>query len=201
MEQADDETLLRIAWRGDGDGFQQLFRRHYEVVFRFAYRLSGSVPVAEEITQDCFLSLLRHPRRYNSARGPLRNYLYGIVRNLFLKHLRQNGPSVNLEESDAAVRLDEGPDPAEQVLQEELGDVVRKAVGMLPPLQREALVLFEYEELSLAEIAEVVGGDVTAVKSRLSRARDNLRLLLEPYVSNTPKTSDRRSEINAADQR
>jgi RNA polymerase sigma-70 factor (ECF subfamily) len=200
LEPPDDASLLTIASRGESDGFRQLFQRHYEAVFCFAYRLSGSTPVAEEITQDCFLSLLQHPVRYNSARGSLKTYIYGIARNLFLKHLRRNGMDVNLEDSGAAARPDEGPDPAELALRDELGEAVRKAVAMLPPLQREALVLFEYEGLTLVDIAHIVGAEVMAVKSRLARARDNLRLSLTPYLCHKLKTSERRSQKNAADQ-
>src|SRR2546430_8154123 len=106
LEQPDDATLLIIASRGDSEGFRQLFHRHYEAVFCFAYRLSGSVTAAEEITQDCFLRLIQHPARYDCTRGPLRTYLYGIARNLFLKHLRRSGLSVNLDDSDALLRVD-----------------------------------------------------------------------------------------------
>ena len=200
LEQPDDATLLISASRGDSEGFRQLFHRHYEAVFCFAYRLSGSVSAAEEITQDCFLSLLQHPVRYNASRGSLKTYVYGIARNLFLKQLRRSGLDVNLEDSGAIIRRHEGLDPAELVLREELGDAVRKAVATLPPLQREALVLFEYEGLPLADISQIVGVDVMTVKSRLARARDNLRLLLTPYVCKELRMSDRGSQKNAADQ-
>ena len=64
----------------------------------------------------------------------------------------------------------------------ELSVIVQKAIAELPPLQREAVILFEFEDLSLAEIAEVVNADVGTVKSRLHRAREKLRVLLEPYM-------------------
>ena len=62
----------------------------------------------------------------------------------------------------------------------EIADLVGRAVQSLPPLQREAFVLFEYEDLSLEEIARTVDAEAGAIKSRLSRARDNLRLMLSP---------------------
>ena len=65
----------------------------------------------------------------------------------------------------------------------ELSQKIREAVTSLPPLQREALVLFEYEGLALNEIAEVVGSDVGAVKARLHRAREALRAALRPYLN------------------
>src|SRR5207302_9433906 len=127
LEQPDDATLLIIASRGDSEGFRQLFHRHYEAVFCFAYRLSGSVSAAEEITQDCFVSLLQHPVRYNASRGSLKTYVYGIARNLFLKQLRRSGLDVNLEDSGAIIRRHGGLDPAERSLSDELGDAFRRA--------------------------------------------------------------------------
>jgi RNA polymerase sigma-70 factor (ECF subfamily) len=71
--------------------------------------------------------------------------------------------------------------PLDKLLHAELAVVVKTAVESLPPLQREALVLFEYEEITLAQISEVVGADVGTVKARLYRARQRLRQLLAPY--------------------
>ncbi len=73
--------------------------------------------------------------------------------------------------------------PLRRLLDEELSNEVRKAVESLPPLQREALVLFEYEELSLAEIATIVEADTGTVKARLHRARQRLKKILAPYLS------------------
>ena len=72
-------------------------------------------------------------------------------------------------------------EPIKRVLDNELAAEVERAIADLPPLQREALVLFEYEELSLAEIAVVVGADLGAVKGRLFRAREKLRIRLDQY--------------------
>jgi len=72
-------------------------------------------------------------------------------------------------------------EPIRQVLDDELTAEVQKAIASLPPLQREALVLFEYEDLSLAEIGDIVGADSNTVKARLFRARDKLRARLERY--------------------
>jgi len=75
--------------------------------------------------------------------------------------------------------------PLRRLLDEELSQKVKEAVSNLTPLQREALVLFEYEGLALSEIAEVVGTDVGAVKARLHRARERLRNTLGPYLNST----------------
>ncbi len=77
--------------------------------------------------------------------------------------------------------------PLNKLLDEELSQKVKEAVSDLPPLQREALVLFEYEGLALSEIATVVGTDVGAVKARLHRARQRLKNALQPYLNSTPE--------------
>ena len=74
------------------------------------------------------------------------------------------------------------PEPLSRLLDDELAGKVREAVSSLPPLQKEALVLFEYEGLRLSEIADMIGTDVGAVKSRLYRAREGLRNILRPYL-------------------
>jgi RNA polymerase sigma-70 factor (ECF subfamily) len=179
-----DERLLKNASRGDEAAFLVLYQRHRDAVFRFAYRLTGAVAAAEDVTHDCFLSLIRAPTRFDPSRAALRTYLYAAARNLSLKHLRTSGvEQVTLEELSVEPSGPEILQPLRQLLDEELSAEVRKAIESLPPLQREALILFEYEELTLAEIAEVVGADTGVVKSRLHRARQKLRQLLAPYLS------------------
>jgi RNA polymerase sigma-70 factor (ECF subfamily) len=155
--------------------FQAAFDQHKDAVYRFAWRMSGSAAAAEDITQDAFVGLLRHPDRFDPARGTLRAFLLGIARNLALKHWRAEHRFEPLDDETAAepVDLDAG----------ELGDMVGRAVRALPLLQREALVLAEYEGLTLAEIARAVDADVGTVKSRLHRARENLRRALAPLRS------------------
>ncbi len=177
-----DEKLLHRAGRGDEAAFLALYERHRETVFRFAYRMLGSSALAEEITHDCFLSLVSRPLRFDPARAALRTYLYAAVRNLSAKHFRRHGGELPVEDAEDALTAPERDGPLRKVLEAELSEEVRRAVAALPPLQREVVVLFEYEELSLAEIAEVVGADVNAVKARLFRARAGLRKSLAPYL-------------------
>lgn len=178
-----DETLLERASRGDEAAFLQLYEHHRDAIFRFAYRLLGSVELAEDVTHDCFLGLIKRPRGFDPVKASLRTYLYAAARNLSMKHFRQRGQEITVEE----LPDEPGPTPAtdeplRRLLDEELATMVRAAIAGLVPLQREALVLFEYEGLSLAEIASVVGADVGTVKARLHRARQGLRKSLAPYL-------------------
>jgi RNA polymerase sigma-70 factor (ECF subfamily) len=177
-----DELLLKRAGDGDQAAFVQLYDRHREPIFRFAYRLLGSVEVAEDVTHDCFLSLIRKPQNFRPERASLRTYLFAAARNLALKYFRSIGKEGTLDDLNDEPRVATRQEPLRQLLDEELTSMVREAVLELPPLQREALVLYEYEGLSLSEIAAVTEVDVGAIKSRLFRARERLKSILGPYV-------------------
>ena len=184
-ERITDELLLQRAGDGDQAAFLELYERHRQPIFHFAYRLLGSVEIAEDVTHDCFLSLIRKPENFRSERGGLRTYLFAAARNLALKHFRNQGKEAGLDEMTEEPRVSERQQPLRRLLDEELATEVRQAVLGLPPLQREALVLFEYEGLALSEIADVVGADVGAVKARLFRARESLRNTLGPYLNSS----------------
>jgi RNA polymerase sigma-70 factor (ECF subfamily) len=180
-----DELLLERAKGGDQAAFMDLYERHRNAVFSFAYRLLGSVETAEDVTHDCFLSLITRPDGFSPSRASLRTYLYGAARNLALKHFRNAGREAGLDELMVEPPVPVKEQPLNRVLNEELSQKVEEAVTSLPPLQREALVLFQYEGLALSEIAEIVGSDVGTVKARLHRARERLRSVLRPYLNST----------------
>jgi RNA polymerase sigma-70 factor (ECF subfamily) len=182
MEGEHEAGLLARAVSGETEAFRKIFETHHAAMFRFAYRLTGVVDAAEDITQECFLRLMQRPT-FDHERGSLRQYLYGIVRNLVRQRLQAKGREVawddNVEDDPKSARA-ACPDP---MVSAELSAVVQSAISALPPLQREAIVLCEFEELSLDEAAVVVGSDVGTVKSRLHRAREGLRRSLAPYRS------------------
>jgi RNA polymerase sigma-70 factor (ECF subfamily) len=181
-ERTTDEVLLKRAGEGDQAAFLELYDRHRQPIFRFAYRLLGEVDIAEDVTHDCFLSLIRKPENFRPERAPLRTYLFAAARNLALKYFRDTGRETTLDEVTEEPQLSPRQEPLRKLLDEELAAEVRRAVFTLPPLQREALILFEYEGLSLNEIAEITGADVGAVKGRLYRARERLKSILRPYI-------------------
>ena len=185
---AEAELLLR-AGRGDEAAFLLLYERHRTPVFRFACRMLGSEAQAEDVTQECFLSILRRPEAFRAERASLRTYLCAIARHLALKQLRKRGQETLLDDpSDLAGGSGggDGADPLRRVVEAEAADAVRAAVLALPPLQREAVVLFEYQEMSLADVAAVCETDVGTVKSRLHRARERLRRTLTPLLTGFP---------------
>ncbi len=183
---AEAELLLKAA-RGDEAAFLLLYERHRTPVFRFACRMLGSPQQAEDVTQECFLSILRRPEAFRAERASLRTYLCAIARHLALKLLRKRGQETMVDDPpDDPVAPSAGPgpgDPLQSVLDDEAAGAVRRAVEALPPLQREAVVLFEYQEMSLADIAAACEVDVGTVKSRLHRARERLRRTLAPFLA------------------
>jgi RNA polymerase sigma-70 factor (ECF subfamily) len=156
--------------------FRDAFLRHKDVLYRFAFRMTGSRPLAEDVVQESFLALWRRPGAYDSDRGSVRAFLLGIARNLILKNWRDERPYEELDEQDSVcgpVDLPAG----------ELASIVAWAIARLPPLQREALILAEYEDMSLEEIGRATGTGLAAVKSRLHRAKKSVRRLLAPRLN------------------
>lgn len=158
--------------------FNEAFRDHKDAVYGFAYRMAGSADTAEDVTQDCFLSLLNGSSRFDPTRGTLRCYLIGVVRNLIFKRWRAEGRFDPIAEDDYAVEDVE-------LTAGDTASCVARAVGALPPLQREVLILAEYEGLSLKQIACAVDAEIGTVKARLHRARENLRRVLAPFAPPT----------------
>ena len=194
-ERTTDEVLLQKAGEGDQAAFLELYDRHRQPIFRFAYRLLGEVDIAEDVTHDCFLSLIRKPENFRPERASLRTYLFAAARNLALKHFRSTGRESRLDEMTEEPELSPRHQPLRKLLDEELAAEVRRAVFSLAPLQREALVLFEYEGLSLNEIAEITGTDVGAVKGRLFRARERLKSILRPYLNSNNELNSGREIV------
>lgn len=152
--------------------FTRLFDEHHAPLFRFAYRMTGSVADAEDIVQECFLMLLR-PNSYDPHRTPIRTYLFGVVRNQALKRKRR---------FDIAPAAPNRLSPDAELLRSEMEQHVAQAVTQLPETQKEVLILAHYEQMPLAEIAQILDLEVGAVKSRLQRARASLKETLAAFA-------------------
>jgi RNA polymerase sigma-70 factor (ECF subfamily) len=153
------------------DEFRSAFEAHKDAVYRFLWRMAGP-DSAEDLAQEVFVALLRYPARFDASRGTLRAFLLGIARNLARKRWRDEPRSVDLDNELVVAPFD--------ITRREAADIVAAAVRALPPLQREVLILAEYEQLSLEQIAQTVEAEIGTVKSRLHRARENLRRTLAP---------------------
>jgi RNA polymerase sigma-70 factor (ECF subfamily) len=171
-----DEEILARAARGDRAAFGNLYERHWKAVYRYAWLLARSVADAEDVTQECFLALIRRPKSFDPARAKLRTWLLAVARNQMLQRCRIPQSQAAEEEESGEM----GESVEEELMTQARADAVRRAVDLLPGLQREALFLFEFEGLSLAETAVILNIEPNAVKARLFRARERLKRLLDP---------------------
>jgi RNA polymerase sigma-70 factor (ECF subfamily) len=181
FETYSDETLLRLTMAGNEEAFTRLYQRLRGVVYRFARQMSGSANVAEDVTQEVFLILLRKAELYDPNRGALSTYLVQITRNEILRRLGRDRALVSLDEDEWEEDLspDESlivkSDPLGNLVRDEEIESVRQAVLALPLHYREVVVLCELEEMSYTEAAALLGCAVGTVRSRLHRARALLK--------------------------
>ena len=167
-----DEQLMLEFQRGSTEAFTELFARYREPIYGFFRRRLNHGARAEELAQETFVAVLRGAARWE-PRALFRTYLYGIAMNLLAAERRKSAREANY------ARASEAADPAvanepEEVLW------LRRAVEQLEDVQREILLLREYEQLSYEEIAALLRIPVNTVRSRLFRARIALKDLLVP---------------------
>ena len=163
-----DRDLLRGVQAGDEEAFSLLYRRWQGPVYRFALRMSGSPPLAEDVTQEVFMALLRRSDGYDPSRGELSSYLHGIARNMARRRLERERGLQPL--ADEAGR----DDPMADLARRERADLVWDGILTLPLHYREAVVLCDLQGLSYEEAALALGCAVGTVRSRLHRGRDQL---------------------------
>ena len=177
-----DEQLMLACTQGSSDAFSELFRRYKQPVFGFFRRRTAESAQAEELTQETFLALLRAASRYE-PRALFRTYLYAIAFRILRSHRRKAVFRATFFGRPAVL-----PDPARSD-STEAGLWVRRAVEKLDRIDREILMLREYEQLSYAEIADLLRLPLNTVRSRLFRARAALRALLEPASAQAQPTA------------
>jgi RNA polymerase sigma-70 factor, ECF subfamily len=162
-----DETLMLEVRGGSRKAFEELFARYKEPIFGFFWRRFTAHEVAEDLTQETFLAVLRSANRYE-PRSSVRSYLFAIAFRLMLAERRRRG------------RLDAAEERApakESAMDECLW--LRQALDKLEESEREILMLREYEQLSYDEIADLLRVPVNTVRSRLFRSRMALRAMLQ----------------------
>ncbi|PWT85937.1 MAG: RNA polymerase subunit sigma-70 [Proteobacteria bacterium] len=174
----DEDLLIRIH-SGDEQAFVSLYRKRQASIFRFALHMGGSEALAEDITQEVFLAVIRDGCGFDPARGTLSGYLYGIARKLMLRHIERGRLDVTLESDLKETALPElavEDDPLVDLTHREGIEALRRAVLALPRRYREVVVLCDLQEVDYAEAAGILGCPIGTVRSRLHRAR---ALLLE----------------------
>lgn len=179
-----DSELLRSMLAGDEEALALLYRRRQGSVYRFALHMSGSKSIAEDVTQEVFLFLMREGHVFDPARGSLSAFLLGVARNHVLRRLRvdQLLTPIGDDNDDEPGFLPSDNDllPLDDLARAETVELVRRAVLSLPAKYREVVVLCELQDVSYVEAAEVLGCAIGTVRSRLHRARALLLAKLRP---------------------
>jgi RNA polymerase sigma-70 factor, ECF subfamily len=175
---SDDDLTIRLR-AGDEDAFTFVFRRWQGPIFRFALHMSGNRTLAEDATQEVFMTLIRQTAQFDSAKGKLGAFLFGIARNQVLKRLERERPYTALEpnwedasdsRAESAKQLS-GAAQSDEEARAGMIEQVRHAILTLPPDYREVVALCDLEEMSYDEAAVALGCAAGTVASRLHRGR------------------------------
>ena len=174
--EADAAAVARVA-DGDADALRQLYDRYGRIVYGMTYRLTKDAQLAEEATQDTFVTVWRRAGTYDPERAKLTTWLFVIARNRAIELVRARArrpePHEDVEPSG------EEADVAEQVALADDAELVARALAELPENQLEVIRLAYFDGLSHGEIAERLGQPLGTVKSRIRLALNRLRGLLE----------------------
>jgi RNA polymerase sigma-70 factor, ECF subfamily len=168
-----DETLLSRIAGGDVESLSVLFRRRQQNVYRFALHLTGSAAVADDVTQDVFVTVIRDARKFEPGRAPVRAWLCGIARNFVRRRLAVDRGAASIDADDGleAALPAASPDPLQDLTSSEAIEALRRAVLSLPIRYREVVVLCDLQELSYADAAAALACPLGTVRSRLNRGR------------------------------
>jgi len=188
MAEASDQTLLAAARSGDKDALETLLLRYQPRVYRFGIKMCGDTDDAKDVLQETLLAMARGVRDFRGA-SSLSTWLYTIARSFCIKKRRRSRfapaeqQSLDTVLADEKVQLpDARPSPEDEFAGRQVEAVLARAIASLDPMYREVLVLRDIEGLSAAEVAEVLGIGVDAVKSRLHRARLAVRQTILPHL-------------------
>jgi RNA polymerase sigma-70 factor (ECF subfamily) len=177
-------TLLDAARQGDGDALEALLKDVQPRIYRFSLKMCGRTEDAQDVLQDTLFAAARTVRGFRGA-SSVSTWLYTIARSFCIKKRRRrlSAPEVvSLDADPAAARTTAapGPDPERALAHRELASTLEAAIAALEPASREVLVLRDMEGLPADEVATITGLSVSAVKSRLHRARLAVRERLAP---------------------
>ena len=190
-----EAELLRLALAGDENAFRSLYDRLKTSIFRYAFYMTSSSTTAEEVTQEVFITLLKHGKRYNASEGDLGAFTFGIARNIVRRIVRRERPyrallsddALERQEVDWALLAEAAANMTGNLIRDELVASLRAAIASLPEHYRQAVVLCDLCELSYAEAAARLECAVGTVRSRLSRGHallaQKLKLLGSPEIA------------------
>jgi len=187
MTKPEDSELLLSAQKGDNAALERLLLRHQSQIYRFGMKMCGNPEDAKDVLQDSLLAMARSVRNFRGE-SSFSTWLYSIARSFCVKKHRKSkfAPEERSLDTDAGPEIarleDSGRRPDAAVAALEIQEVIENAIRKLEPDHREVLILRDVEGLTAAEVGDVLGISVEAVKSRLHRARVAVREALAPHL-------------------
>lgn len=167
-----DDDLLRGVAAGSVEAMGRLFRRRQQNVFRFALHLTGSPAVADDVTQDVFIAVIREASKFEPGRATVAAWLCGIARNVVRRRLATDRSALSIDDEDVIEELPAiTSDPLDDLATAERVESLRRALLTLPLRYREAVVLCDLHEMTYIDAASALECPVGTVRSRLNRGR------------------------------
>ncbi len=189
---ADPAVILMLEFqKGDNTSFEKLMVLYYPRILNFINRFVGRRQVAEDLTQEVFIKVYHSAASYK-PQSKFQTWIYTIAKNISLNELRKyKNSTVSLDgtfatEDDELKKQWEDLDakkPGQDLVEEEVVSQIKAAIDELPENQKMAVILLRYEQLSYDEIAATMNLSMQAVKSLLSRAKENLKVKLANLVN------------------
>ena len=182
MRVIEEIKYVKRAARGDSRAFEELVMLYQGPVYNLCFRMVGNAEDAADMSQEAFLKAWKNLEGFQFE-SAFSTWLYRLASNCCLDFLRsrKRRPTISLvttndEDEEQVMDVeDTAPGPEEQLFTREDREILQKALGEIDPEQRQILTLRVVNDLSYGEIAEILGIKEGTVKSRLSRARENLR--------------------------
>jgi RNA polymerase sigma-70 factor (ECF subfamily) len=186
LERLGDEDLMTLVDRKDPDAFEVFYDRHGGAAYSLAYRIAGDPGLAEDVTQEAFLSIWRSRVRFDPARGSVRAWALGIVRNRAIDALRRSArpvPKLDLDDEAVLEAQASGERTESEAIRRETASHLRRALGLLPREQSQVIELAYFGGFTHSEIAEMLGAPIGTIKGRMRLGLEKIRATLAEGIA------------------
>jgi RNA polymerase sigma-70 factor, ECF subfamily len=181
LQRLADEDLMTLVDGDDSDAFAVIYDRHGGAAYSLAHRIAGEPGMAEDVTQEAFLSIWRSSARFDAARGSVRTWVLGIVRNRAIDALRRTArpaPKLDLDDDAVLETQPAGERTEAEAIRRETANTLRQALGLLPREQSQVIELAYFGGFSHSEIADMLGAPIGTIKGRMRLGLEKIRATL-----------------------
>jgi RNA polymerase sigma-70 factor (ECF subfamily) len=186
LDRLADEELMTLVDRKDPEAFEAFYDRHGGAAYSLAHRIVGDPGLAEDVTQEAFLSMWRSSARFDPARGSVRSWALGVVRNRAIDALRRSArpvPKLDLDDEAALESQPAGERTDAEAIRRETAGRLRQALGLLPREQSQVIELAYFAGFSHAEIADILGAPLGTIKGRMRLGLEKIRATLAEGIA------------------